>query len=255
MTAKLVLLHGFTGAPASFDELVSGLLSESPRLRVLRPALLGHDAREPLVARERPVRFEQEVDRLARLVREARFSGAHLCGYSLGARVALGLIARHGHLFAGATLIGVHPGLRDAAQRAARVGADERWCQLLLNRGLGAFLAAWRELPLFATQSALSPALLARQERVRSGHGAAGLACALRVLGLGQMPCLRGALPSARLGVRLVTGARDEKFTNLARGLADGPGRVVLDVVPAAGHNVLLEAPQHVQGVLLRAVA
>jgi 2-succinyl-6-hydroxy-2,4-cyclohexadiene-1-carboxylate synthase len=246
-----VLIHGFSGSPASFEPLAREFVRRHPRVPLLRPALLGHGAR---VGAE-VTRFEQEVDRLARLVARSGFSGAHLCGYSLGARVSLGLIARYPFLFAGATLIGVHPGLGDPRERAARVGNDERWCQRLLNDGLAAFLDAWQAQPLFATQRALSPAALAEQRRVRGSHSAAGLERSLRVLGLGQMPDYRGVLRVTPFRVRLLVGEVDAKFSAIARALAEGAPRVVLDVVPGVGHNLLVEAREHVSDVLVRAFA
>jgi 2-succinyl-6-hydroxy-2,4-cyclohexadiene-1-carboxylate synthase len=244
----LVLLHGFTGSPASFDGLVQRLRRRSPRTRVHLPALLGHGA----APARRVCCFEQEVDRIARGIVDAGSSGSHLCGYSLGARVALGLLARHGHLFAGATLIGVHPGLSSLAERAARVGSDERWCELLSRRGVHAFLEAWQAQPLFASQRALPPAVAAEQRRVRSSHSAAGLMRALRVLGLGQMPDYRATLASAPGPLRLVAGERDDKFVALARDSARRAPRVELDLVAGAGHNVLLEAPEHVERIVMR---
>jgi 2-succinyl-6-hydroxy-2,4-cyclohexadiene-1-carboxylate synthase len=247
---RLVLLHGFTGSPASFDELAARLAARRPGLAVLRPALLGHGA----AADGRASRFEQEVDRLARSVSAARMSGAHLCGYSLGARLALGLLARHAHLFGGATLIGVHPGLAEARERALRVGSDERWCERLEARGVSAFIDAWEAQPLFATQQRLTSRRAEQQRRVRAGHRAQGLARSLRVLGLGQMPDYRGVLRMLALPVQLVVGALDAKFGALARGLVARAPHVRLEVVPGVGHNVLLEAPAHLEGVLLRAL-
>jgi 2-succinyl-6-hydroxy-2,4-cyclohexadiene-1-carboxylate synthase len=246
----LVLIHGFTGSPASFDPLVEQLAARS-EARVFRPALLGHGARV-----ERSVRrFEQEVDRLAAAIRAGGFSGSHLCGYSLGARVALGLVARHGCLFSGATLIGVHAGLTSCTERALRVGGDERWCQQLLTRGTQAFLEAWEAQPLFATQRALSEFAQAAQRRIRSGHDADGLSRSLRVLGLGQMPDYRGSLRAAAIPVRLMAGVLDAKFAGIARELAARVSTIRLDLVQGVGHNVLLEAPDHVESVLIRALA
>lgn len=247
----LVLIHGFTGSPASFDALVGRLAQRWPRLGVHRPALLGHGGE----AASGTLRFEQEVDRIARSVVRAGASGSHLCGYSLGARIATGLLARHGQLFAGATLIGVHPGLSNAAERAARVGSDERWCELLSRRGVGAFLDAWQAQPLFASQRGLPAAEAARQRRIRSSHSAPGLMRALRVLGLGQMPDYRGALRAARGRLRLIAGERDDKFVALARALAERAAGSELDLVPGVGHNVLLEAPDHVARSLLSELA
>ena len=244
----LVLIHGFTGSPASFDELARRLLSKRPRLRLHRPALLGHGGSSPASVQ----RFEDEVDRLAADIIRAGFAGSHLCGYSLGARVALGLLARHGFVFSGATLIGVHPGLTTLEERAARVGGDERWCELLSKRGVAAFLDAWQEQPVFASQRVLPERAAAEQRRIRASHGADGLMRALRVLGLGQMPNYRGALANVAGPLRLVVGEQDAKFLALARKLVETLPNARLDLVPGVGHNVLLEAPGHLESALLR---
>jgi 2-succinyl-6-hydroxy-2,4-cyclohexadiene-1-carboxylate synthase len=246
----LVLVHGFTGSPASFDELLSQLQARRPGRRIYCPSLLGHGARPCLG----PQRFELEVDRLADEIRRAGMVGAHLCGYSLGARVSLGLLARHARLFSGATLLGVHPGLASAAERAERVGNDERWCELLSRQGTASFLRAWEAQPLLATQHQLPQVSLERQRRIRQAHTASGLCRALRVLGLGQMPDYRGVLCAQPLRVQLLVGARDAKFLALAQQLAAGAAHVEQELVAAAGHNLLLEAPEYVAGVLTRAL-
>lgn len=246
----LVLLHGFTGSPASFDALLAELRPCSRGLSVLRPTLLGHDA----CTSNLPVRrFEEEVDRLAALVRSAGFAGAYLCGYSLGARMALGLLARHPFLFRGASLISVNPGLSNDAERAQRIGVDERWCQLLLRHGLLAFSAAWEAQPLFATQLRVDPARREAQRRLREGHVVSGLLRSLRATGLGQMPDYRGVLGIQPLRVGLVVGALDTKFERLARELRRISPRVPLDVIPDAGHNLPLEAPVELARVLINA--
>jgi 2-succinyl-6-hydroxy-2,4-cyclohexadiene-1-carboxylate synthase len=254
----LVCIHGFTGSPASFDPLARALTRRGA-VRLCRPTLLGHRSPGAGLRRglreRRAMRFEDEVDRIAALVVREGFTGAHLLGYSLGARVALGLLARYACLFEGATLIGVHPGLGSLQERAARVGSDERWCTLLERRGVGAFLEAWEAQPLFASQRELGPRASAEQRRVRAAHSAEGLARALRVLGLGQMPDYRGALVACPLPVRLVVGERDEKFSGIATALAQLAPRLAVDRVPGVGHNVLLEAGEHVEQLLRGALA
>jgi 2-succinyl-6-hydroxy-2,4-cyclohexadiene-1-carboxylate synthase len=246
----LVLLHGFTGSPASFGELIGICSARAPGLRCHRPALLGHGTR----AGARVVRFEREVDRLAFGIRSSGFSGSHLCGYSLGARLALGLLARHPFLFSGATLIGVHPGLGSFAERAARVGSDERWCQLLCREGVTAFLRTWEAQPLFATQRMLSARSAADQRRIRGSHTAEGLIQSLRVLGLGQMPNYRGVFQVTRSRVRLVAGSLDRRFVQVGRELAAANRGTELELVEGAGHNVLLEAPARVGEIVARAL-
>jgi len=251
----LVCIHGFTGSPASFDPLARALARRGA-VRLCRPTLLGHRrAPDEALPEPRATRFEDEVARVAALIEREGFAGAHLLGYSLGARVALGLLARFPFLFAGATLIGVHPGLGSLAERAARVGSDERWCALLERRGVEAFLEAWEAQPLFASQRELDTRSAAEQRRVRAAHSAEGLARALRVLGLGRMPSYRGALVTCPVKVRLVVGERDEKFSSIAADLARLAPSLELDRVPGVGHNVLLEARQHVEQLLTGALA
>lgn len=247
----LVFVHGFTGAPASFGSVSEcWTRAAGPRPAVYCPRLLGHGA--PVEAGVK--RFDQEVDRLAADIARRGLRGAHLCGYSLGARVSLGLLARHAWLFASATLISVHPGLTSDAERAARVGADERWSQLLLERGLRAFVDAWEAQPLFASRAQLEAARRLEQRRVRLRHDARGLARALRVLGLGQMPCYRGVLRMRPLPVRLLVGELDRKFVEVGRELSAATPRVTLEVMPGAGHDLPFEVPERVAAVLIRAV-
>jgi 2-succinyl-6-hydroxy-2,4-cyclohexadiene-1-carboxylate synthase len=69
------------------------------------------------------------------------------------------------------------------------------------------------------------------------------------------MPDYRGSLYATPIALRLVVGALDAKFARLARELAEQGPRVQLDLVDGVGHNVLLEAPEHVESILMRALA
>lgn len=244
----LVLLHGFTGAPASWDPVVP-LLPRHCR-PIVRPALPGHDGRVPAPLPPGAEPFEAETDRLAARLREAGVAGAHLAGYSLGARVALGLLVRHPDLWSGATLIGVHPGLADDQARARRAAEDREWITLLRREGAAAFVREWEARPLFASQARLSPSVLEAQAAVRCGHHPEGLAVALERLGLAVMPDWRPHLEAVSISVALLAGELDETFLALARDTADRlpAGRLV--IAPGAGHNLVLEAPTAVAAVL-----
>lgn len=253
--SALVLLHGFTGHAASFQQLLAQLPLTT---RVLCPVLLGHDGQEGSDAQPHPAPpegsdgFTAEVDRLAAQLRGAHLGPAHLVGYSLGARVALGLLVRHRELFERATLLSVHPGLQSAQERQERRAADERWATLLQEQGLAAFLTEWEAQPLFASQRQLPEAVRRSQDAVRRRHHSHGLARALRELGLGRMPDYWPALPALRLPVQLVVGALDAKFDALAdRAAALLPDAAVVRV-PGVGHNLLLEAPEMVCTLLKR---
>ena len=94
-------------------------------------------------------------------------------------------------------------------------------------------------LPLFA--GVANDAALGSRRR---SHSAAGLAGALRCLGLGVQPSLWAVLPQLLIPTLLITGARDSKFTALAHKMAAELPMGWHVTVPNAGHAVHLEAPQ-----------
>lgn len=225
-----VLLHGFTGAPASWDRVRERLDGPS-----LAPDLPGH--------RAAPVaRWDEAVDRIAALC-----DGAHLVGYSLGARLALGVLAKHPERIRRATLVGVNPGVGD---RPARAAWEASLARRLEEDGLEAFVDHWQALPLWASQAALPAPVLDRQRALRLTHDARGLAGALRELGLAAMPDLRPALSGIRVPVDLVVGGLDAKFLALARDFARRCPAARVIVVPGVGHNVVLEAPDALARIL-----
>jgi 2-succinyl-6-hydroxy-2,4-cyclohexadiene-1-carboxylate synthase len=204
---------------------------------VIAPALVGHAGSK---AAAEITSFDQEVDRIAALVGKR---AVHMIGYSLGARIGLGLLVRHGPLFRSAILISGHPGLVSERERQERVRSDARWCELLEREGIEAFANAWEAEPMWESQKRLAPETLAAQRRVRTSHSAEGLAHCLRATGLGVMPNFRPVLPHIRVPVTLMAGGRDVKFRDLAGEMARLFPRAELRLAPDAGHNLLLERP------------
>ncbi len=211
------------------------------------PCLLGHDGTD---GERGPASFDEEVDRLAQLVRARAFGRAHLAGYSLGARVALGLLVRHRELFDGATLLGVHPGLEIERERTERRALDLTWERILRDESLEVFCDRWEAQPVFDSQRRLDEAVLAEQRQLRLGHDREGLRRSLAVLGLGAMPSYCDRLPSLDLRVTLVVGELDPKFLAVARSMLTRLPRAELFVVLGAGHNPLLERPDVVARLL-----
>jgi 2-succinyl-6-hydroxy-2,4-cyclohexadiene-1-carboxylate synthase len=253
--ARWVLLHGFAGSPASWDDTLAELRAELPPIV---PWLCGHGpgAVGPSGA-SCAAGFAGEVERLAarvdavpRAPRERRV----VAGYSLGGRLALGLVLEHPELFDAAVLVSAHPGLDDETVRAERRAADERWAALLEREGIGAFVDAWEAQPVFAGQDRLSASVLDRQRRTRLAHDARALAGAMRTLSLGGMPCYGSRLAAAALPVWWVAGERDLKFGALAEAAAERMAAARVETLAACGHNPLLEAPAELAR-LLRGVA
>lgn len=234
MRATVVALHGFLGDPSVWEEV----RGRSEGVSWVCPWLPGHGPAPSRCAGD----FEAVVDAwLDGVVGE----GVVLVGYSMGARLALSYALRHPGRVLRAVLLSATPGLGDEAARAARRAEDDGRAEALVARGVGAFVEDWEAMPLWNTQVRLGAEVRARHRARRRGHTAEGLAAALGVLGTGSMPSYGSALrePGA-VPTRWLAGAEDTKFVALAEGLRGVVESV--EVVPGAGHDLVLEAPEAV---------
>ena len=148
----LVALHGFTGASASWLRVRERL---PKNVRLFAPDLPGHAGWEGALPSSFETPFQGAVDQLASWIR-ARTTSAHLVGYSLGARLALGLVIEHPDLFGSVTLIGVRAGL-SGEERDGRALRDERLADELLRDGLEAFVDRWEARPEPGSHARLPP--------------------------------------------------------------------------------------------------
>ena len=238
---RVILLHGFAGTPATWDDVLAAWPGGPPPARAL--ALPGHGTPPP-------GSWDDALDRLAAEIGDAREVAI---GYSLGARLALGLLARDA--VAAAILISVNPGLTSAALRADRRAADAGWAALLRAGGIAGFADAWEAQPLFATAARADAGRRARRRAAREALDAAALAGALETTGLAEMPDYRPALAARASRAHLVVGGDDARFVALAGDAAGHAPALVVEVLAGVGHDPTLENPEALAGLLARALA
>lgn len=240
-----VLLHGFAGHADSWRAVRTGLPAGA---NVVALTAFGHD---PETRPARSITFEDEVTRIVDVVR-AQPAPVRLCGYSMGGRLALGVLARAPRAIASAVIIGAHPGLTSDEERRARAASDQVWIRVLLDEGIASFADKWQAQALFASQSRLPSEVLDAQRAVRVRHDARSLAYAMESLGLAAMPSYWDALGAIDVEVDLVVGSLDEKFKALATRMRARmkPTRAREIVIDDSGHNVMLEQPAALARIL-----
>lgn len=226
---ELVALHGFANTPAQWDA-VAAQLHATVRLRAL--PLPGHVG-GPAAG----VDWHTNIAALAATLPAPQVPW--VVGYSLGARLALGLVAA-GHA-ARALLIGVHPGLQSDTERRERQQQDARWAELLRTEGIAAFSDAWVQQPVFASQQLVAATARAARHSERLRHDPTELARAMVTMSLSVMPDLRATLATAP--IQLMVGANDRKFRGIADALVVTTPSLELHVVANSGHDPTLEAP------------
>jgi 2-succinyl-6-hydroxy-2,4-cyclohexadiene-1-carboxylate synthase len=232
---KCALLHGFAGDPAVWDDVVAAWQLPEPPVAL---ALPGHGrlAVQPT--------WHANLAALA-----GALAGCDVAvGYSLGARVALGLVVEG--FVAHGVLIGVNPGIGDL-ERPSRREFDAAWARMLRDHGMATFISAWEAQPLFATQMRAPAGRRASRREHRLAHDPDELARSLEVMGLSAMPDYRAALPAHRDRIALLAGADDTKYAALARELPAAS----CDTIPDAGHDPTLEQPVALAHAIARAVA
>ena len=244
-----VALHGFTGDRRSY----ATVLSEVPG-RWWVPDLPGHGASTDV-----PATFDGWLETLETSIDDA-FGPASpwLVGYSMGGRLALGLVIRRPERYRGLLLLGASAGLETETDRHARRSADARWITLLESGELEAFARAWEAQPVLepAPTVATSSGGHARESSarrsgtIRRDQDPQKLAQVLASAGLAEQPMYLDHLDAIALPVVLAAGEHDPKFRAIATFLSPRFSRARTAVVPGAGHDVLSDAPRAVAGLI-----
>ena len=165
--------------------------------------------------------------------------GKVLVGYSMGARMSLHAAIQHPDALTGLVLVSGTPGIENDSERAARVRADEELASRIESIGTPAFLQEWIRQPLFAKSKFSNEEI---QDRFRNTP--ASLATSLRTCGTGQQESLWVHLAEINIPVLLICGARDEKFTEIAKRMNQLIPNSTLRVLDKAGHNAHLDQPE-----------
>ncbi|WP_046226087.1 alpha/beta fold hydrolase [Paenibacillus dauci] len=233
----LVLLHGFMGSSAYWDEVVPEL---SRTYRCIVPDLRGH-GRSP--APEGAYRIEQMAEDIIRLLDHLNLNKVTVLGHSMGGYVALVLAEQYADYLNAWGL--VHStGYEDSPEaREKRLQTVSK----INSEGVAAFVDGFIE-GLFAPDSVTELPQAVQKAREIGYHtppqGACGAAMAMR-----ERPDRRSVIASSILPVLLVAGENDHVVP--AERLFTAEGEQITSVtIPGAGHMSMLEAPEELIAVI-----
>lgn len=167
----------------------------------------------------------------------------HVVGYSMGGRIALELALQHPELVYTLVLESAGLGPADDEARAALAERATKWATDLREQGIEAFVDAWEQLPLFASQKRLSQEVRDAVRAERLANDAEAMALAVENGGQHTMQdnrTNRERLSFAWTPVLYICGTRDDKYLAIAEDLV----HMGLDTKALmGGHNVHLEQP------------
>ncbi|MEI6454508.1 MAG: alpha/beta fold hydrolase [Actinomycetes bacterium] len=226
--SSLVGLHGFTQSADSWGPFGLLLAESYPWIALDLP---GHAAHAGAAC---------SIPESARAIHEQLLGARSLLGYSLGARSALQLAIDFPLALDHLILFSGTPGIEDDVDRDLRCAQDMALADHIeAEDDLEAFLNRWLAQEIFSGIASLPYARDGRHD-----HKIHELAQSLRLAGTGSMEPLWSKLPGINPSVLLVSGSRDEKFTEIAARMVTRIPDARHIVIEGAGHAPHLQEPE-----------
>ena len=233
---SIVFLHGFTGSSRDFLDLPHTIIDN---YRCLIPDLPGHGQTQvgedefSFSAFGQVTLLEQWLGSLTQF---------HLCGYSMGGRLALQFAARNSHQLHSLILISTTAGIKEESARLLRVETDAQLAQKILNSDSVEFLSDWLAQPLFQGIADRGQNFLLQEISRRLPLQPSGLACSLKYFGSGVMPSVWQQLNDLKIPTLAIAGSKDPKYLGLASELVASIPQATLKILPT-GHAPIIESP------------
>jgi 2-succinyl-6-hydroxy-2,4-cyclohexadiene-1-carboxylate synthase len=213
MMAMILFLHGFLGSPND-AQLIQRFLPD----HTVSAWPLGRGSN-----------WDDEIFRVA----QEMGSAATVLGYSMGARLALGLAVTDPTVVSRLVLISGNPGLTSDEARCNRRYQDLQWRQATETMPTEEFLRLWYTQSVFANEPGpLINELVAEKLGLQVYRQ-------LEIfdrLSIAAQPNYWPALPGLNVPTLCIAGSRDPKYVAMAMDMADQLPHGEVAMIAAAGH-------------------
>jgi len=230
----MIFIHGFTGSHKSWQTVRTEL--EIPSLAIDIPGhgkSTFHDLNEKYF-------FNDFTNELFLFIIKMGFKKVHLCGYSLGGRLALCFAAKYPELiksiFIESSTIGMEPG-----EDKALILENDRKISELISTDYQKFLKKWEQNELFSNQKARNIDEYKNQENIRISHDNSQLSHSLNTFSKGNMPYMLHQFQKFKFPITIVNGKDDTKYIKEGRIMLKLNNNAKQYIVNNASHNVHLE--------------
>ena len=232
----IIFIHGFTGTHKSWQTIRSEL--EAPSIAIDIP---GH-GKSIFHNTDEKYFFNDFTNELYLFIIKMGLKKVHLCGYSLGGRLAICFAAKYPELiksiFIESTTIGMEPG----EDKALVLENDRKISELIMN-DYQKFLHKWEDNVLFAEQKARNIDEYENQQKIRISHNNYQLAHSLLTFSKGNMPYMLHQFQKFKFPITIINGKDDTKYIKEGRIMLKLNNNAKQYIVNNASHNVHLERP------------
>ncbi|MEL7334909.1 MAG: alpha/beta fold hydrolase [Planctomycetota bacterium] len=205
-------LHGFMGHPTDWDFLSSdsntpgAAAFDLPNAEKCQIHALDIESHVDLAG---PGDWHSDLSSLAGVLP----SRSILLGYSMGARLALGIALTHPEKVRALVFVSGNPGLEDLAERRHRANLDQLIASRMESDTPEKFLDWWYQLPVFA---GTCESVRAQERQRKSTNWSSKSPDLLRKLSVSRQPNYWPQLKDLAMPVQVLASQRDEKYRCIA---------------------------------------
>lgn len=241
MQQELIFLHGFMGHSSEWDFVREELQKCDPKLRTV--------AVDVGVATD----WENGIRNLASEI----VSGCILIGYSMGARIALGLANEYPQQIGGLVFVSGNPGLETDESKSQRLESDLELADQISEfkdaESVAQFLNQWYRQSVFET---LPDSIRDDEIRRKCRFDFRIWPEILRTYSVARQPNFWPCLKELSVPTCVVAGAADEKYKQIALRMGEELANlVVTHTVAECGHIVHREKPEEFTQIIRNFVA
>ena len=178
---------------------------------------------------------------------------SHLVGYSMGARLALGVMLQQPQFVRSLAFVAGNPGIKES-ERPDRWAHDQQWCDRLISEPIDSFLCDWYQQPVFQRMSPKirSDLIARRTEQLSTQDAKQRQVHLLQSYSVACQPNYWERLDPLSCPVLAIAGERDSKYVTVCQKMQFANQHIQLSVIPHAAHALVSESPAELAATLLR---
>ena len=235
-STPILFIHGFTGSSKSWKKIRENL--NYPSLAVDIP---GH-AKSTFNNLNEDYYFKDFTNELYLSLLSINIKKIHLCGYSMGARLALAFTSKYPNFVKTLILESGTVGISDTEEKDEIRNKDLNK-SMRIKENLNEFIKDWEGNALFDQQLSRNKEGFINQRQIRLAHDKIQLSKSIEVFSKGNMPYLLNSYVKLSLPIIIINGKDDRKYIKEGRVMLNANDNSKQYIIDEAGHNVHLDNP------------
>ena len=235
-STPILFIHGFTGSSKSWKNIRKNL--DYPSLAIDIP---GH-GKSSFNHLNEEYYFKDFTNELYLSLLSINIKKIHLCGYSMGARLALAFTSKYPNFVKTLILESGTVGISDTEEKDV-IRSKDLNKSMRIKENLNEFIKDWEGNTLFDQQLSRNKEGFIDQREIRLAHDKIQLSKSIEVFSKGNMPYLLNSYVKLSLPIIIINGKDDRKYIKEGRVMLNANDNSKQYIIDEAGHNVHLDNP------------